>query len=58
METLAAAEEALKAEVCSLVRHGVDDNRKGLLEDILVPPVVEEIMAGVQEREKLIPQER
>ena len=37
---------------------GVGTNQKGSLGDIPVPPVMEEIMAVVQEEEKLIPQER
>ena len=37
---------------------GFDVDRKGLLGDVPVLPCVEEIMAVVQEEEKLVPQER
>ena len=59
-ETLAAAEESLKAEVFSLGEPGGDVDVKGLLEDIPVRPGMEESMAVVQEEEEeeLVPQER
>ena len=57
-KTLAAAEEVLNAEVFSLGELGVDVNRQGSLGDFPVLLVMEEIMAVVQEEEKLVPQKR
>ena len=51
-KNLAAAKEALKAEVFFLGESGVGVNQKGSL------AVVEEITAVVQEEVKLVPQER